>query len=336
MNKNYDIIIIGQGLAGTALSFLMIQQKKKVLVINKTNKLNCPSHIAAGVYSPVAGQRIAKAWLTEEIFSYVPLFYRQLETALNTRFFYPMPCIRLCHTTHMQNFAQRRLEDQSYKEYLSPHPDQYYGGKLVPAVMTHKAGYVDLPTLQNAYEAFLKQHQAYLEDWFDVTDLELTDDGVRYKDIHAKQLVFCTGLQAADNPYFADLPFNPVKGEILTVKMPLELDHIITTDIFVLPLGNGLFRVGATYDRKFTDPGPTEAGKQFLCKQLELLIDLPSYELIDHQAGIRPTTVGHRPFAFRHEQYPQLAVLSGLGSKGVSLAPYMAKRLMQEIIQDLK
>ncbi len=331
IHNSYDVIIVGHGLAGTALSYHLIKKKKKVLVINKTDKQHCPSYIAAGIYSPIAGQRLASAWLVEELFSYLPVFYRELESVLNTRFFYPMPYIILCYTKRMQNFAQRRLEDPRYKPYITPVEDQYFAGKKVPALSIHQSGYVDLPTLHDAYQSFLQQHDMYRQEWFDASLLSLTDGGVSYNNIHAKQLVFCTGLQAADNPFFADLQFNPVKGQVITVKMPTQLDHILTTDIFTAPMGNNIFRVGATYERDFIDDEPTQACKKFLCEQLELMIDAP-YQVIDHKSGIRPTTIGHRPFVLQHPIYHQLAVLSGLGSKGVSLAPYMAKQLADQLI----
>ena len=45
-----------------------------------------------------------------------------------------------------------------------------------------------------------------------------------------------------------------------------------------------------------------------------------------HFAGIRPATVERRPFAGMHPRYPEFGLLNGMGSKGASLAPFMARQ----------
>ena len=57
------------------------------------------------------------------------------------------------------------------------------------------------------------------------------------------------------------------------------------------------------------------------------------YEIADHWAGIRPATKSRRPILAQHEQYRNLYILNGLGTKGSSLAPYFAKRFVDEIVE---
>ncbi len=51
------------------------------------------------------------------------------------------------------------------------------------------------------------------------------------------------------------------------------------------------------------------------------------FEIVNHQAGIRPTVNDRRPLMGLHPQHPTLAVFNGLGTKGVMLAPYFAYQL---------
>ena len=45
--------------------------------------------------------------------------------------------------------------------------------------------------------------------------------------------------------------------------------------------------------------------------------------------GMRPTVPDRRPIIGKHPEYSRVAVFNGLGTKGVSLAPYFASILIQ-------
>ncbi|NNC69515.1 MAG: FAD-dependent oxidoreductase, partial [Flavobacteriaceae bacterium] len=57
------------------------------------------------------------------------------------------------------------------------------------------------------------------------------------------------------------------------------------------------------------------------------------YTIITHEAGIRPTVKDRRPLVGIHPEKKQLAVLNGLGTRGVLLAPKMA-RLLYEALEN--
>jgi len=48
------------------------------------------------------------------------------------------------------------------------------------------------------------------------------------------------------------------------------------------------------------------------------------YKVINHEAAVRPTIKDRRPVIGLHPQYKSLAIFNGLGTKGVSLAPFFA------------
>ena len=48
---------------------------------------------------------------------------------------------------------------------------------------------------------------------------------------------------------------------------------------------------------------------------------------MSHIAGVRPTVKDRRPLIGRHPKYNNLYVLNGLGTRGVMIAPYVAKAL---------
>ena len=115
----YDYLIIGQGLAGTILSYQLIKKGNRVLVINQHDPQSS-SYIAAGIFSPIAGQRIAKIWQADKAIPFVHRFYPALEKTLNARFFHPMPYIKLLINKKLAAQANARLQDPAYKPLLKP------------------------------------------------------------------------------------------------------------------------------------------------------------------------------------------------------------------------
>ena len=69
----------------------------------------------------------------------------------------------------------------------------------------------------------------------------------------------------------------------------------------------------------------TEKGKTELVDKLKKVLKIP-FEIVNHQAGIRPTVNDRRPLIGLHPKHPTLAIFNGLGTKGVMLAPYFAQQ----------
>src|SRR5690606_2789896 len=108
---------------------------------------------------------------------------------------------------------------------------------------------------------------------------------------NAQYIVFAEGFGLKKNPWFNHLPLNGNKGELLTIKAPdLKLDVILKSSVFIIPLGNDLCRVGATYNHEDKTLAPTPEAKTDMLLKLSKIINCP-YEVIQHEAGIRPTTI---------------------------------------------
>lgn len=324
--NSYDYLIVGQGLAGTILSYILIQQGKKVLVINKHNPKSS-SYIACGIFSPIAGQRIAKIWQADEITPLLPDFYKGMQCVLGVRFFHQMPYIKLIVDDALKEFARRRLNDPDYNSTIEP-KEYVLKGAPIQALEIKNTGWVHTTILLNVYREYLQSQHAYLEETFNESLCTVDATNIHYKNIRAKQLIFCNGLEAGNNSFFPETVFYPTKGEIITVQMQAPESAIICGNVFVLPIGNNLFHVGATFARTYENELPTQKGKEWLCTELEKIIDVP-YSIVDHRVGIRPTTPGHRPICYWHEKYKNIAIFTGFGAKGISYIPYCAQKLLQ-------
>jgi hypothetical protein len=192
-------------------------------------------------------------------------------------------------------------------------------------------GYVDTALLLDKYHEYLIENNYLLKESFDYSKLIINDDYLEYKNYKAKNIIFAEGFGLHANPFFQDLPLDGTKGELFVIKAPeLNLDVIVNTSVFILPMGNGFFKVGATYNWKDKTDLPTEEGKKELVERIKEIINC-DFEIVSHFGGVRPTVRDRRPIIGTHNKYSSLHILNGLGTRGVMLGPAMAKDLFYYI-----
>jgi glycine/D-amino acid oxidase-like deaminating enzyme len=121
------------------------------------------------------------------------------------------------------------------------------------------------------------------------------------------------------------------KGEILTVRIPNgdESRILIGGGGWLVPVGDGLFKAGSTYEWNELNGEPTEAGRIRVGEILGRL-GVSEYEVMAHEAGIRPIVRRSMPLIGR---LPDGTVgFNGLGSKGSLYAPGVARRLVEGLV----
>ena len=114
----------------------------------------------------------------------------------------------------------------------------------------------------------------------------------------------------------------------------LKESRVIKSGVFLIPLGEDRYLVGATYSWKDKSPDPTEAAREEILNGLRKFLRC-DFKVEGQQAGIRPTVPDRRPLVGRHPGHPQLYVLNGLGSRGVLIAPYAAHCLQRFMEQEI-
>jgi glycine/D-amino acid oxidase-like deaminating enzyme len=75
LKKEYDYIIVGQGLAGSCLALELIEEGKRVIVFSEP-KGKTASRVAAGLINPITGRKMKLTWKAKELFSFLENFYR--------------------------------------------------------------------------------------------------------------------------------------------------------------------------------------------------------------------------------------------------------------------
>ena len=197
-----------------------------------------------------------------------------------------------------------------------------------------QTGYVDTALLLQVYRNFLIEKGYFKNVSFDYNAVESQKDSVNYQNLSAKNIVFAEGFGMHSNPFFNYLPLDGTKGELFIVKAPaLKLPVILNTNVFILPLGNDLYKIGATYNWEDKTDIPTEAGKQELVGKIKEILNC-DFEIIEHFAGVRPTVKDRKPLLGTHPIHKNVHIFNGLGTRGVMLGPYMASVLFENIEYD--
>ena len=322
-----DFLLVGQGIAGTALAHRLINAGKRVYVIDQA-KNNNSSRVAAGLFNPVTGRQMVKTWMADQLFSEIEPFYSELETHFGVKFFHDVRIYRPFISIEEQNEWMGKSGASEYQGYLQAvkQSSQYeavndpYGGLLL-----QQSGYVDLNILLDAYSSQLREQGMYRDEAFDESHLSLKDGRITYHDIRAGALVYTNGLGALNSRFFSWLPLKPNKGEVLVVEQDFCPEEIINRGIFRISLPNRSAKVGSTYSNSDLSPAPTASAREELLEKLSKLIKVPVEAVLRHETGMRPTTVDRRPVLGKHPHHDPVYIFNGLGSKGVSLAPYFSK-----------
>ena len=327
-----DYLIIGSGLAGIAFAETCLLHNKKIMVLNDNSQNS--TTIAGGLYNPIVLKRFTKIWEAEAQLAISIPFYRKLEDKLGTTFLYEIPLLRKLNNIEEQNNWFAASDKPILSKYLSSELEtlnneavssSYKFGKV------YETGFLDTKKLKESYTNYLITKNCYSDATFDYSKLEIKNDFIEYKDILAKQIVFAEGFGIHNNPYFNNLPLDGTKGELLIIKSEkLNLKEIINSSIWILPLGNNLYKVGATYNWQDKTNQKTEAGKLELLTSLKELITC-DFEVVEHLAGVRPTVKDRRPILGKHHQHNHLYILNGLGTRGVLFAPYLSDKLFKYI-----
>lgn len=348
-----DVLIIGQGICGTFLSWYLEKAGLGFVVIDEARPFTA-SKAAAGLINPVTGRRLVTTWMIDELLPFAGGAYEEIGAALGAEYmtethvvdFFPTPQMRLA-------FLDRFKEDPGYLQLPA---DEYFWHQ----VFHYELGYgmigpcylVDLPGLLEAMRQRMREKGLIREERFDREELTVGEAGIHYRDISAGRIVFCDGVESIGNPYFSRLPFAPNKGEALILEIPGLAQGVYKKGMTLAPWGAGkeggqagigkallqtetgkdLFWLGSSYEWSFGHDRPTDGFRQRAEAGLRDWLKLP-FRILDHIASVRPATLERRPFVGWHPAQPAVGILNGMGTKGCSLAPYFANQLVENIVK---
>ncbi|MFX0558523.1 NAD(P)/FAD-dependent oxidoreductase [Maribacter sp. CXY002] len=323
-----DYIVVGLGLAGTSFCETLRKNNKEYVVYNDDSQTS--SLVAGGISNPVILKRFTLAWHAKELLPIANSFYAKFEKEFSVKLNSELPVLRRLNSIEEQNSWFQATDKPSLKRFLAT---TLVHNKNLNIDAPFDFGEVlcttklDTRLLIETYKKYLLTNHQLVTESFEHGKVVINNDYVEYKELKARKIVFAEGYGLKFNSYFNYLPLQGSKGEYLIIKSSaLKEINAVKSSIFIIPLGDDLYKIGANYERWDKTNLPTNEAKMELLNKLDATIKC-SYEVVGHEAGIRPTISDRRPLLGKHPEHDKFAILNGFGSHGVMIAPWASEHL---------
>jgi glycine oxidase len=329
-NTHLHALVVGGGLAGGLLGLELLEKGWKVSLWDDAAPEGA-SRVAAGLFNVITGRFGAKSWNAD-------LFLQTLSDWLHREghgpfreFIHYIPIYRPFKSVKEYNKWQGRALQPEFAHLVDIQEKPWKPAILhneLGGIWIKPCGWVDVSGLTRALRKKIQEHpqgtcyrQAFDYDGIRPDTKSYQLDG---QSIDFDHIIFCEGYRLTQNPFFPEIPIIPNKGEILRIHAPkLKLDIALSRKVYVVPNGNDEYTIGSTYANRFEDNSPTEEGKNQILENLAAATSI-DFDIIEHKAGIRPTTPDRRPILGSHPEHSWMHVLSGFGTKGMLQGPYCA------------
>ena len=261
---NVDYIIVGCGLAGIAFCQILKKNEKSFVVFD--NKSQVSSIVAGGLYNPVVLKRFTPAWESENQIDNSIQTYLEIEQELGIKIDHKIPVYRMFNSVEEQNNWFTAADKPILCRWLSPEviPNKnknIYANFGFGEVL--ETGRIDTYNLIESYQKDLISKKQFTSESFNYSNLVIHQQEILYQSIRSKKIVFTEGFGLKSNPYFNYLPLKGTKGEILIIHAPeLKIDFVLKSSVFLIPIGDDQYIVGATYNWDDKSNQPTSEAKK--------------------------------------------------------------------------
>lgn len=306
--------IVGQGLAGTCLAWEFWKRGVAFKLIDRGH--GGSSRVAAGLINPITGKNFEPSSRIADFLPPALDFYAEVEKQIHAKVWHPLPVLRLAETEKEWAKMISKCTLPEVIPWLADGGAPKQADGWVGAIELRGGGRLDTRTFLDRSRDFFTAHGQ-----FEFGEVE--DDATR--------TIRCEGAAGLIAGKLG--PHRCAKGEILTVRAKdWESSHIrIGGGGWLVPIGEGCFKAGSTYEWDQLDEIPTEAGKSRVIQILQRLGGNSSFEIIAHEAGIRP--IIRRSEALIGPVNEDNWMFNGLGSKGSLYAPGMAEYLARWMLE---
>ena len=326
----YDYIVVGLGVAGFSFLQQLEENGKSFVVFD--NQSQQSTRIAGGMFNPVILKRFTPAWQAAEMLPYALSQFEKAEKKYGNRYIHYIDIYRKLTSVEEQNNWAVASDKPVMRNFMREITYEKIDGIEAPFGfgVLKGTGIVNMAqVLDDALKAYRNEDKLIQAD-FDYNELIIKDEYIEYQGLKARKILFTEGYGLKNNPFFKDLPLMGTKGEMLMIETDARIPYIVKSNVFIAPnvAQKGQYYIGATYHWEDKTNTPTKEARQHLEEKLRQLLHTP-YRVIAQKAGIRPTVIDRRPLVGRHPEHQNLAILNGMGTRGVILAPATARMLYE-------
>lgn len=294
-------IIVGQGIAGTCLAWQLWQRGIPFRIVDSGEAGS--SRVAAGMINPITGKNFQQS---ENIAAELPgaiAFYTDIGRKTGSVLWHPFPIHRLAESEKEWAKISRKLEDAEVRHWVSgtlEPPPPWCGGVVVSG-----GGRLDTGLFLDVSREFFRS-------------VGIISQARESHSSSSEKHIWCDGAAGLLTGRLG--PHRCAKGEMLILESGVlsESEILIGGGGWIVPLGNGKFKAGATYEWDDLTMEPTVVGKARVLEIAEKLAGEKSFSVVDHVVGIRPIIQRSKPVIGK---ISGSRVFNGLGSKGSLYAP---------------
>lgn len=348
MDNNYDFIIIGAGISGCSVAYQLSQKNLNlnILLVDKKNDVAQGASGAAGAFlSPLLGKPNDFKDLVTNSLKYSTTLYKENFSKY----------IDNCGTTRIPKTKQ---EQEKFQDYIPFMDFEYKKDK-------DKDGYFfDIGTVVKSYDIcknMIKDDSVQTK--FDYKVKKLNYDGkywILNDELKTKNIILTTGakMELLDEFY---INIRAVWGRRIDVITSTKVDYNYHKACSVskstkIENDKYLVSIGATHHREKVDVEDIDSNIDELFIKANDIINLKDTKVVNQYVGARACSIDYFPIvadiidskktleefpylkngtnvdSSRFIRYKNFYILNGVGGRGFVLAPYLAKQLVDNII----
>ena len=335
----YDYIIVGGGISGCSVAYELKKSNTNILLVEKLSDIAKGASGTAGAFlSPLLGK---------------PNYFKSLVTKSlkYSTDFYNKNCANFIDNCGTIRIPKDKLQEDKFEAY-QPYMDFEYHKK--------DSGYFfDIGSVVDTYnicKTLTKDIKKLLN--YEVKTINFKNDiWVLDNELKTKNLILTTGadIKLLNEEYFG---IRPVFGQRIDIKTSTIIKQNYHKACSVSKSKDGIVSIGATHHRGILSRGISNNDTKELLNKANDIIKLEDIEVVKELVGARASSIDYLPIiglminsdktlkkfpylkygtnvsSHRFIYHKNLFVLNGVGGRGFVLAPYLAKILVDYIINN--
>jgi glycine/D-amino acid oxidase-like deaminating enzyme len=320
-----DVLIIGQGLAGTALGWACHAAGLSFQIIDRGNK-GSASAVSAGLMSPIDSLHLERNWRFGELLPRSLAFYHNVETQLGEILIHPFRAWRLLQNELEAGEYQRK---HGAKELAPFDQGPLELGLAAPWLKIEHSGFVVSETYRLDVAGYLAASRSYwlksehlVEADLMTKDIVKGEKGVEWRKEKFSTVVYCTGAALARNARLAGA-FESEVGEIAELEVESWPERtVVQRGSWFVPIGTNRVAVGA--GRRARDLSAEHRTSDLT--QVANSVLRVGWKIDAVRSGVRLFARDNRPVVGPLQVDGTSGVMGGLGANGALWSPWLARQ----------